>query len=103
MTHEADKAVTLSYIMTSALRDELGMSESDAARIAEDLLRNMSRQVGGSEIYFPKLTELERRKRHERVLRAFNGSNADDVIRAEGISRSTFYKIIADDRLRGRL
>jgi len=98
-THEtsaADRLVSLLYILTSALRDEAGMPEKDACRIAEKTVGDMSKRFGGEYLYCPKRPAMDRARRDETIRKEWNGRNADELMRRYDVSRTTLYRVLAE-------
>lgn len=93
---DADRSITLLYIITAALQHEMGMPERDASRIAEGMLRWMAPQVGGDVLYCPKTLASDRIARDEAIRREFNGRNREEVCQRYGVSKSRLYQIISE-------
>ena len=91
-----DRAVALHYELTAILWEEVGLHEPFASQIAEAVMRGLRRRRGGDSLYVPK--SGSRAARDAAVLQAFDGRNRDAVCRRFGISRSTFYEILARRR-----
>ncbi|WP_341674964.1 Mor transcription activator family protein [Niveibacterium sp. SC-1] len=96
MTAQIDRSIRLLSILTSALRDEMGMPEQDAARLGEQLVRHMSTRVGGAEVYCPKRLEVDRAQRDAAILRDFTGRNLAEVCRRYGVSKTTVYRVVGE-------
>lgn len=91
-----DRVVSLQYALTTILRERIGYNERYASQIAEDILLGLRDRYGGDELYIPKTAN--RLARDAAVLTAFDGRNRDEVCRTYGISRTTFYEILARAR-----
>ena len=91
-----DRVVSLQYALTSILRERVGYNERYASKIAEDILHGLQERFGGDELYIPKTAN--RIARDMAVLQMFDGRNRADVCRKFGISRTTFYEILARTR-----
>lgn len=86
----ASQFSVLVYEMTEIVREEIGLKESLAARIAEAIVHGMQKRNGGQKIYIhaPDKTQRDEAIRHE-----FNGCNLDEVMRRHNVSRATVYRI----------
>lgn len=93
---DADRSVTLLYILTGALQHEMQMPEREAFRIAQGMVRWMAPQVGGDVLYCPKTLDADRATRDEAIRREFNGRNREEVCARHGISKSRLYQIVAE-------
>lgn len=91
---DADRSITLLYIITGALQHEMGMPEREAFQMAQGMLRWMAPQVGGDVLYCPKTLHTDRLARDEAIRREFNGRNREEVCARHGISKSRLYQII---------
>lgn len=91
---DADRSITLLYLLTGALQHEMQMPERDACRIAKGMVRWMVPQVGGDVLYCPKTLDVDRAERDAAIRREFNGRNRDEVCARHGISKSRLYQII---------
>lgn len=96
---QADDAVMqLEQDFVEIVREELGMHEVPAQALASALVRGMRKRYGGmrlggrGHIYVPAPSKSER---DEAIRQAFNGANKDDVMKAHGISRTSFYRIVS--------
>lgn len=90
---QEDRALALQVELTEIIQEETGLHEPIATQIAERVLRGLRRRRGGDELYVPKGSAG--RARDEKVRSAYKGNNRDEVCRDFGISRSTFYSILA--------
>lgn len=93
---DADRSITLLYIITGALQHEMGIPEKDASRLAEGMLRWMAPQVGGDVLYCPKTLASDRIARDEAIRREFNGRNREEICAKHGISKSRLYQIVSE-------
>lgn len=90
LTLERDSAVNFRNDLVRIIRESLGLPESIATPMADELAKGLKRQMGG--LYIPA-REI-RNARDAAVLRDFNGRNHSDVMRSHSLSRRTFYRII---------
>ncbi len=86
----------------TAILQEGGLSDEDAAGLALAVVEKMASLWGGSLIYFPKGNWNGRSplwfqlaERDWNIFREFDGTNRDEVCKKYGIKRSRFYKIVA--------
>lgn len=93
--HDADRSMTLLYLLTGALQHEAGIPERDAFNLARGMVRWMAPQVGGDVLYCPKTLDADRSDRDEAIRREFNGRNRDELCSRHEISKSSFYRIIS--------
>ncbi|MCM2311331.1 MAG: hypothetical protein NDI84_08010 [Steroidobacteraceae bacterium] len=96
---DADRSVTLLYLLTGALQHEMQMAERDAFRIAQGMVRWMAPQVGGDVLYCPKTLEQDRAVRDAAIRREFNGRNREEICAKHRISKSRLYQILAEVQL----
>jgi Mor family transcriptional regulator len=86
-----DDAALLVSEFTEIVRAEIGMREEFASQIAVALVRGLRRVHGPGRLYIPSIDKTER----DAAIRAkFVGTNAADVMREFGISRSRLYEIV---------
>lgn len=90
-TRKADAEMSLVRLLTAALREEAGMTEQDACRLARAALGKVSERRGGSYIYVGT-SAPDRSDVRLRVLSEFTGHNHAELSRAHGISRATLYR-----------
>jgi Mor family transcriptional regulator len=88
-----DTHVQLLYVLTSALRDEAGMTEQEACCIARQALSGMSKTHGGLYLYCPMRAFVDRAQRDAEIRRRFNGRNLDELQRKFGLKRRRLYQI----------
>lgn len=84
--------VSIQSTLARILRERIGLNERYAEQMAEDVLKGLQEHFGGDEVYIPK--RLPRVVRDRAVREAFTGANRDEVCRAFGIRKTTFYEII---------
>jgi Mor family transcriptional regulator len=86
-----DDAMLLVSEFTEIVRTEIGMREEFASQIALALVRGLRRVHGARRLYIPSIDKTER----DAAIRAkFVGTNAADVMREFGVSRSRLYEIV---------
>lgn len=85
-----DLDVSLRADLVRVIRESLGLPETVAVPMADELARGLQQLMGG--LYVPA-REL-RETRDAAVRREFNGRNHDDIMRRHDISRATLYRII---------
>lgn len=88
-----DDAMLLESEFTEIVRAEIGMHEQFASQIARAIVRGLRRTHGARRIYIPGIDRVER---DAAICAKFNGTNAADVMREFGISRSRLYEIAAE-------
>ena len=91
-----DNVMQLTYDMTEIVREGLGVTEAEAARMAETIVNGMRHRYGGVRLgrrglYIPVPCKDER---NAAICREFDGTNAQEVMRRHGIKRSTLYTIV---------
>lgn len=91
----ADQAIQLHRELTDIVRTEVGMRENFAADLAAAILRGLQNMHGGSELYIPA---PDKTARNAAIRAEFNGTNAEAVCRAHGVSRSRLYQIVGQIR-----
>lgn len=85
-----DHAALLVSEFTEDLRTGCGLGEAEASRVATELVRRLRLRHGARQIYVPA---VDKRERDEAIRRAFKGTNAGELCREHGISRSRLYQI----------
>lgn len=98
---DTDDRVSLLYLLTSALRDEAAMPETDACRIAECIVTGLAKRRGGEFIYCPSTArrtarDAQVRNAEIRARMSSPGEDADSVAKAFGMSRRRVYQICAE-------
>lgn len=91
-----DAVVQLEYDIVEIARQELGMHERQAYEIARALVHGLRKRYGGVRLghrglYIPAPSKVAR---DEQIRKEFDGTNAKDVIKKHGISRSRLYAIL---------
>ena len=86
-----DDAALLVAEFTEDLRQGCGVPEGDASRMAVELVKRFRLRHGARRIYVPAVDKTER---DQAIRRRFTGSNAADVCREFGVSRSRLYQIV---------
>lgn len=76
------------------MRERLGVEDGIAQRVAKELLQVFQKRFGGEELYVP------RAKRYDEaaVLRDFNGSNAQEVMKKHSVPERSFYRLLERHR-----
>lgn len=89
MTAEHDRMVYTRYALTRVIIRSLGQSETDAARMASQMMDDGD----FLDMLLCEITPRDiQRYRRGAVLADFNGRNHKDVCRKHGISRQTLYR-----------
>lgn len=91
-----DLALQLEYDFVEIVREEIGLDEKEAARIAAAIVRGVRKRYGGERlggkgIYIPAPSKHER---DAAIRAAYNGTNGEEVMRKHGIKRARLYQII---------
>ena len=89
-TLDLDAALNFRNTLVRIIRRALGLPETIALPMADELARGMSEEMGG--LYVTK-REI-RSSRDDAVRRDFTGRNHLDVMRKHRISKRTLYRII---------
>lgn len=92
---QTDQEVTLVNLFTAILRDEAGMPEPDACRIAQNFLMRTSESHGGRYLYLGT-TSASREIARQRVIAEFDGHNHAELASTHQVSRSTVYRWLAE-------
>ena len=87
---DIDAAVNFRNTLIRIIRSALGLPETVAVPIADELAKGLSNEMGG--LYITK-REI-RATRDDAVRRDFTGRNHREVCRKHDISRRTLYRII---------
>ena len=95
--HE-DAAVALHYEITAIIREEVGVDEASASRLAEDITRGLRKRFTGQylgEYYLAGGMTLRERSIRDKAIRTeFNGTNRAEVCAKYGISKARLYQIV---------
>lgn len=67
-----------------------------ADAVGIDNVRKLFREFPGSYVYFPKLDDLERSSRNQRIREEFNGYNFRALAKKYGLSERSVRYIVAD-------
>ena len=67
-----------------------------ADAIGIDNVKRLFREFPGAYVYFPKLDDLERSSRNQRIRAAFNGYNFRPLAKKYGLSERSVRYIVAD-------
>ncbi|GAB2704056.1 hypothetical protein GCM10027195_03210 [Comamonas sediminis] len=87
-----DMAVQLEVEMADILREDLGMTASEAADKAQAVVRGMRKRMGGNNWYVPVL--LDKQARDEAIRREFSGPNSlPGLKRKYGLTERRIYQI----------
>jgi Mor family transcriptional regulator len=85
-----DDAALLVSEFTEDLRDGCGMPETEATQLALKLVHRFRLRHGARRIYVPAVDKTER---DAAIRRDFKGTNAAELCRQHGISRTRLYEI----------
>lgn len=97
LNRDTDAAVELHRILTASLTRAFGLTELLATALADEIARGIRGEAGGSEIYIPTMTKVERDERNAEIRRAFRGDNHDQLAREYGLSRRQVERILSRD------
>ena len=91
-----DNVMQLTYDMTEIVREGFGVTEAEAARMAATIVNGMRHRYGGVRLgrrglYIPVPCKDER---NAAICREFDGTNAQEVMRRQGIKRTTLSTIV---------
>ena len=92
-TLEQDAAINFRNTLIRIIRASLGLPETVAMPMADELAKGLANEMGG--LYITK-REI-RSVRDEAVRRDFTGRNHKEICRRHGISRRTLYRIIGQN------
>jgi Mor family transcriptional regulator len=85
-----DAAANFRDDLVRIIRASLGLPDSVAVPMADELAKAMKKEMGGMYIPAREIRDV----RDAAVRRDFNGRNRDEVMRIHKITRRTFYRII---------
>ncbi len=71
-----------------------------AELIGEDKLTLLARRYGGSYIYVPTLSTLQRSELEDSIRKRYNGDNADELGKEYGLSARTIIRIVTKKPMR---
>lgn len=93
MTLRDDVRLQMRMRIVRVIRESTGLLEQFAVPIANEVLQVVERDIDGQAL---SRTDGELQAQRDRLVRAeFNGRNRAEVCRRHGISKATFYRIIA--------
>lgn len=87
--------------MTDCIHRRLCMhlhDDDQAEALALNIMEDFRARFGGELIYFRKGEVMDRTKRNEAILAAFDGSNFKALARRYGLALATVYDIIAREQ-----
>lgn len=90
LTPEDDRLEGLRTRAVRVIRQETGLHEKFAVKIADEIVRGFCEEFGGERIYFPERDSALCAK----VVAQFDGTNRDELMRTFGISKTTFYRFL---------
>lgn len=88
---EESSALFLQREMQDIIKSDPALFDGLTTLIAEALVRGWRKRCGTQRIYIP--AEPRNEDRDARIRREFNGTNAEQIMRKENISRSRLYQI----------
>lgn len=95
----ADSVLQLECDLVEIARQELGISEVEALKVAQAFVHGLRKRYGGmrmggrgASIYIPSPSKAERNKA---ICEEFDGTNHQEVMRRHGIQRATLYRVIS--------
>lgn len=94
-----DQAIQLHREYVEIVREEIGLHEQFANDIAAAIVRGMRKRYGGQtmgakgSIYVPA---PDKSNRNAAIRAEFMGSNAAEVCKKHGVSRTTLYRIVSE-------
>lgn len=77
--------------------DAFGISESVSGDFSTAITNRLQRLLGKNTVYFPCLGNTE--QRYAAIKADFNGRNHTEVCKKHGISRSTLYRAVNDEKM----
>lgn len=93
-----DAAVALHNEITTIIREEAGIDEAHASKLAEDITRGLRKRFTGQylgDYYLAGGMTLRERAIRDKAIRAeFTGTNRAEVCRKHGISKAQLYRIV---------
>lgn len=89
---EESNALYLQREMQDILKTETGLHDEFSAMIAIALVRGWRKRAGSQRIYIP--AEPKNIERDAQIRREFNGTNAPEILRKHGISKTRLYEIV---------
>lgn len=92
-TIQKDAAVNFRNTLVRIIRRTLGLPETVALPMAEELAQGLQGELGG--LYIPKREMRE--SRNEAIRQSFTGRNHAEVCRRFNISRRQFYRVIGGE------
>lgn len=97
LNRDTDSAVELHRILTACLTRRYGLVELAASALADEIVLEIRREVGGGEIYVPC---PDRRERNREIVREYNGTNIPELAKRYGLSERHVARIVASTALR---
>lgn len=97
-SHQEDNLAGIRSDIVERLRREHGAPESQAFRMASDIIGLIRQRFMGGQIYVAKPKPYDAQK----VAADFRGNNHDEVCRRHGISRRTLYRVLERQRAERR-
>jgi len=91
---DTDSAVELHRILTASLTRRFSMTETSAALLSDEIVLEIRKECGGSEIYIPGPSRIVR---NTEIRQQFCGNNLDELATRHQLSRRQVERIIASN------
>ncbi len=88
----------LSEMVADALRAR-GVSEQEAREASEEIAFAIHHRWKGITFTFPARDELARARLKNHLIKEYNGTNADELVRRYGVTEDFIYSVLREHRL----
>ena len=82
--------------------EELSLEEATADRVMRRIVETVCRDLGGAQIYVPKVPPWTLARRDVLIAERFDGTNSNELALEFGISRRQLLFVLESERLRRR-
>ena len=100
VSKEHANLLALRWRISKAIRNKAGfLNEQFSEQLAGAVLEELQAEFGGDYAYIPA---HDKEARNDAIRREFNGRNREELCERYGVSRTVFYRIVAEEKNRSR-
>lgn len=93
-----EEPVSLLGLVSAALKDGAGVSETDAERLARGMCRYIAARYSGRRVYVAAEASALRGDIRDRIRAEFNGRNLIELMARYGVSKRTVYRYASKNK-----
>jgi Mor family transcriptional regulator len=101
MDPSSDKWPSMLTDMVGVLEAQLirdGLPRERAGEVAAGLALALGEYLGGRQVYIPRGDRLRTALRHAKAWRMWKGDNIEDIMRLLGVSQTSAYRVLQEQR-----